>query len=278
MRRTVQTVVGILFAAVVLGCGFAVLYFGTSTGMTFGGAGTPLAAQTKTNAMYAQVGWLRNTAPWPVTITSITTNAAHSTGPAVVYLERKHMGSLASSGKAPEWTLLATKAPYQLDGHGLRYLGFQLTPANGKVASLSSVTVNYSGPLGLKFHKTFTGTDVATASSRLPSGTLATDPTTDSTSLDTYISLIRDALSAGDPDQVAVVMGGVATPKDGEALLAAQKGYKTKDGVTAQVVKDDPYTKKINFYKGDPVKGALPVITVTWAGYRWSVVLPVETK
>ncbi len=241
--------------------------------MTFGGSGTELAAANKTDPMYAQVGWLRNTAPWPITITSITTNAAHSKGPAVVYLERKHTGSKATSGKSPEWMLLASRPPYQLDGHGLRYLAFVITPAEGKVASLSSVTVNYSGPLGLKFHKTFTGTDVATASSTLPAGTLATDPTADSTSLDSYIQLLRTAIFNGDANQLAVVMGGIATPKDAEALLAAQKGYKTKDGVTAMSVLDDPYTKKIDFYKGNPVKGALPTITVTWAGYRWSVVL-----
>jgi hypothetical protein len=276
MRRTVRTVVGILFAAVILGCAFAVLYLGTSTGMTFGGAGTELAAATKSDPMYAQVGWLRNTAPWPVTITSITTNAAHTKGETVVYLERKHSGSRAISGKSPEWILLASKPPYQLDGHGLRYLGFIMTPAEGKVASLNSITVNYSGPLGLKFHKTFTGTNVATASSTLPSGTLATDPSIDSTSLDSYISLLRTAIFSQDPEQLAVVMGGVATPADAQAFLKTQKGYKTKDAVAAVGILGDPYTKKVDFYKGDPVKGALPTITVVWAGYRWSVVLPAK--
>jgi hypothetical protein len=277
MRRTVRTVVGILFVGVILACGFAILYFGTSTGMVFGGAGTELTVQSKANPMYAQVGWIRNTAPWPITITSITTDSAHSTAPAEVYLERKHLGSKAYSGKAPEWTLLATTAPYQLDGHGLRYLGFALTPAEGKVASLSSVTVNFSGPLGLRFHKTFTGTVVATASSTLPSGTLATDPTIDSTSLDTYIALLRTALFNGDPGQLAVVMGGTATPADATAFLKSQNHYKTKFGVTAVAVTGDLYSDTLDFYKGDPVKDARPAFKVTWAGFRWSVVLPAKS-
>jgi hypothetical protein len=274
MRRTVRTIVTILFVGIVVACAFAILYLGTSTGMTFGGEGTQLAAANKSYPVYAQVGWLRNTAPWPITITSVTTNAAHSTGPATVYLERTTSGSKASSGKPPQWVAVASKPPYQLDGHGLRYLGFVMTPAAGKVASFNSITVNYTGPLGFKFHKTFTGTIVAAASSTLPDGTLATDPTVDSTSLDTYIQLLRSALFDRDVDQLAIVMGGGATTTDAQAFLKQQKGYKTRDAVTSTGVEGDPDTKKLAFYHGDPVKDAHPTITVTWAGYRWSVVLP----
>src|SRR5471032_3315025 len=128
MRRAVRTVTGILFVVIVVGCAFAVLYLGTSTGLTFGGAGSELTQATKSDAVYAQVGWLRNTAPWPITIESITTNATAETVAPTVYLEREPSGQHVSSGALPNWALNASHAPYQLNGGALRYLGFSLRP------------------------------------------------------------------------------------------------------------------------------------------------------
>jgi hypothetical protein len=272
MRRTVRTVTTILFVAVVAGCAFAVLYLGTATGLTFGGEGSQLAQAVNSNAVYAQVGWIRNTAPWPVTVQSIITNATGSSGEPTVFLEREQSGAHVSSGSQPNWALNASRAPYQLDGGALRFLGFALRPKSTSVAYLTSITVHFTGPLGLQFTSTFTGTTVAAAASNLPSGVLAQDPTVDGTSLDAYIAALRDVLLQPSPSDVAAVMGNGATTADGAALLKLEAGFVTTDSVTATPEPGNRRRQKLVFYLNDPVKGALPPISVEWSGFRWTVV------
>jgi len=272
MRKSVRTITGFVFLAIVLGCGFAVLYLGTSTGLTFGGAGSELEQAKATKPVYAQVGWLRNTAPWPITITSITTNATQSSGPPTVYLERQQSGSHASTGSIPTWAVTSEKTPYQLDGGGLRYLGFSLTPADGQVGYMTSITVHYSGPLGIHFTSTFSGTTVAAAASTLPAGVLTHDPAADSTALDPYIAALRTVLLSASGKSVAAVMGNGATEADGAALLTREQGYATSYGVSATVDPSDRRQQKIVFFNGSPTTGALPPISVQWSGFRWTVV------
>jgi hypothetical protein len=271
MRRTVRTITGILFAVIVLGCLFAVLYLGTSTGLTFGGSGSELQRQSTTDAVYAQVGWLRNTAPWPITIKSITTNDSGTASPSTVFLERSQSGAHVSSGEQPNWALNASHAPYQLDGSALRYLGFAVRPGKESVGYFTSVTVHFTGPLGIPFTSTFHGTTVVAEASTLPSGVIARNPNSDSTSLDSYIAALRTALLTPSPAGAAAVMGGGATSADGAALLKKEAGFVTSDSVVATPDGTDRRSQKIVFYLGDPVKGALPPINVTWSGYRWSV-------
>jgi hypothetical protein len=274
MRRTVRTVTGILFAAIILGCAFAVLYLGTSTGLTFGGAGSELKQATKSDPVYAQVGWLRNTAPWPITIQSITTNESGMSSPTSVLLEREQTGSKVSSGGQPTWALNASHAPYELVGGSLRYLGFAAHPGKGEVGYFTSITIHFTGPLGIPFTSTFKGTTVVAQSSSLPAGLAARDPQTNSTSLDSYIAALRGALLTLDPAQVAATMGGGATAADGTALLKAEAGYATSDGVLATPEPSNRRAQKIVFYTTDPVKGGLPPISVTWSGFRWMVDRP----
>lgn len=272
MRRTVRMVTAILFVAIIAGCAFAVLYLGTSTGLTFGGAGAKLMQATKSDPVYAQVGWLRNTSPWPVTIQSITTNQSGASKEPVVYLERQQSGSHVSTGGRPNWALNASHAPYQLNGGSLRYLGFELRPSKNAVSYLTSITVHFTGPLGLPFTSVFKGTTVVAASSTLPGGLIANDPKVDSTSLDSYIAALRDVLLSSSPANAAAVMGGGATAADGAALLKLETGFITSDSVSAIPEPGDRRHQKLTFYQGDPVKGALPPISVEWSGYRWTVV------
>jgi hypothetical protein len=272
MRRTVRTVTVILFVAIVGGCGFAVLYLGTSTGLTFGGSGSQLFAASKSNPVYAQVGWLRNTAPWPVTIQSITTNAIAASGTPTVYLEREQSGTHVSTGTQPNWALNASHPPYDLDGGALRYLGFALRPGKKAVAYMTSITVHFTGPFGIPFTSTFKGTTVVAAASTLPAGIFGRDPTSDSTSLDAYVAALRNVLLSPSPTDAAAVMGGGATAADGAALLKLEEGYATSDSVQATPDPDDRRHQKVVFYVDDPVKGGLPPISVQWSGYRWTVV------
>lgn len=272
MRRTVRTVTAILFVAIVVGCAFAVLYLGTSTGLTFGGSGSRLLQTTKGDPVYAQVGWLRNTAPWPITIQSITTNVTAASTEPTVYLEREQSGSKVSSGSRPNWALNASHTPYQLNGSALRYLGFELRPTDKAVAYLTSITVHFTGPLGLPFTSTFKGTTVVASSSSLPGGVIAVDPTTNSASLDAYIGALRNVLLSPSPGDAAAVMGNGATAADGAQLLKLEAGYLTSDGVIATPEPGNRRVQKLVFYLNDPVKGALPPITVSWSGFRWTVV------
>lgn len=272
MRKTVRNITLLLFLGIVVGCAFAVLYLGTSTGMTFGGSGTRLDQQSGKHPLYGEVGWLRNTAPWPITITSITTNAINVTKTPAVYISTAQTSPVAQSSKAPAWARNASSVPYTLDGGSLRYLGFAITPQSGTVADMTSITVTYTGPLGLKFHATFSGTRVATASSVLPGGLLGTDPRSDPTSLDAYIVELRSALTQPDPKTVSLVMGNGATQAQAQALITAQKKYKAADNVLATVIGQDRRTQSLVFYSGtDPAKGGLPPIDVVWANYRWGI-------
>jgi hypothetical protein len=272
MRKTVRNITLVLFLFVVLGCGFAVLYLGTSTGLTFGGSGTRVASQVGSYPLYGQVGWLRNTSPWPVTITSITTNSINAADAPTVYFETEQSSPTKQSSKQPTWAFNASKTPYQLDGGALRYLGFALTPQDGTVAAMTSITVTYSGPLGLTFQHTFGGTRLAAGSTSLPAGVLAYDPKVNSTSLDAYIAAIRAALAQPDPKTIAQIMGNGATQAQAQAFITSQKSYAAADAVTAFVVTKDFREQRLTFYRGDPVKGALPPIEVLWAHYRWTIV------
>ena len=272
MRRTVRTVTAVLFVAIVAGCAFAVLYLGTSTGLTFGGAGSEMSQATKSDAVYAQVGWLRNTAPWPITIQSITTNETQVSGRPTVFLEREQSGAHVSSGSLPNWALNASRAPYQLNGGALRYLGFALRPNKDAVSYLTSITVHFTGPLGLKFTSTFTGTTVVAASSSLPSGVMAQDPKVETSALDSYIGALRNVLLEPSPSDAAAVMGGGATIADGAAFLKLEMGFVTSDSVTATPEPGNRRQQKLVFYLGDPVKNALPPISVEWSGFRWTVI------
>lgn len=274
MGRTVRTIVTIIFVAIVVGIGLAVLYLGSSTGLIYGGQATVTGSATAKTPFYAQVGWLKNTAPWPLTIKSITTNAAHSTDAATVWVERKQVGPVAvSTGKVPIWANDSAKLPFDLNGDSVRYLGFALNPEKGKIASFSSITVTFSGPLGLTFHKTFTGSSVAAASSELPDDVLASDPHQDNLSLNPYIALLRSALHSKSVAKMAVVMGGDATNTDAAAFLKKMSKYKSTDLTLATVVTaGDPTRQRLLFYAGDPAKNGLPPIILQWAGFRWSVV------
>ncbi len=272
MGRTIRTVATLLLIGIIVGIGFSVLYFGTSTGLISGGQATASGGATKKLPYYAQVGWVRNTAPWPITIKSITTNAAHTGAPTVVYIETNHDSKSYASGTVPDWTKVASRTPYQLAGGSLRYLGFALSPATGHVASFSSFTVNFTGPLGLSFSKTFTGTQVAARAAGLPTAILRPDPNVDNTSLDGYVVLLRAALAEKDPAALAVVMGADATTDQAKAFLTKEKGFTEKYLQSAAIVtKGDFDTETLTFYKSDITKDALPTFTVTWAGFRWSV-------
>ncbi len=272
MTRTVRTVVTILFVGIVVACGLAVLYFGTSTGIITGGAATVTGGATRSLPFYAQVGWIRNTAPWPVTIEEITPNTAHTSAPTVTYIERKIDDATYKSGVAPTWTKISPKPPVQLVGGSLHYLGFAVSPAAGHIASFTSFTVKFSGPLGFTFTKTFTGTIVAARAAGLPPTILAPDPGTNSASLDPYITLLRTAIEKKNLASLATVMGGDATTADAKAFLAAHRGFTPKymQAVTISPAPVGVYTQTIVFYRTNPKKGQAPV-KVTWAGFRWSV-------
>jgi hypothetical protein len=274
MRKTVRNVSLVLFLFIVLGCGFAVLYLGTSTGLTFGGAGSRVLAQDASHPLYGQVGWLRNTAPWPITITQITTNVENASGTPGIYLEADQTLPTKVSSKEPVWVKNASTLPFQLDGGALRFLGFSVTPQADEVAAMTTITVTYSGPLGITFHSTFGGTDVAVGSSTLPDGILGANPTNTADSLNAYIAAIRAALSQPDTKTVAQLMGNGATTDTAQAFITSQKAYVTADAVSAVYVTKDGHEQRIAFYKGDPVKGALPPIEVKWVNYRWTIVAP----
>lgn len=274
MRRTTRTITTVVFLAIVVGCAFAVLYLGTSTGLNFGGSGSQLIQASKSQPVYAQVGWIRNTAPWPVTIDSITTNESGTTKPVTVLLERKQSGSKVSSGAEPAWAKIAAHPPYQLVGGSLRYLGFEVHPAKKSVGYFTSITVHFTGPLGLRFTSRFSGTTVVAESSDLPSGIIARDPKSDSSSLDSYIAALRNVLLDGSPALTASVMGNGATDADGAALMKRETGFVATESVSATPTSKDRRSQKIVFYVGDLAKGALPPISVTWSGYRWTVDRP----
>jgi hypothetical protein len=272
MRRAVRTATAIIFTVIVLGCGFAILYLGTSTGLTFGGSGTQILQSSKGAAVYAQVGWLRNTAPWPITIQSITTNVVNSSDPPTVYLERVQSGAHVSSGSLPNWALNAEHTPYQLDGSALRFTGFAVKPAANGISYLTSITVHFTGPLGLQFTSTFGGTDVAASSSTMPAGVLATDPVKDSSSLDGYITALRQVLLDNNAKEAAAVMGNAATEADGAAFLAKEKGFVTTESVIATPALKSARLQTVLFYNGDRTTGAMAPISVSWSGYQWTVV------
>jgi hypothetical protein len=277
MRTSARLITTFIVLAILAGCGVAVLYFGTSTGLGFGAGTTLTGAAVKKAPFYAQTGWIRNNSPWPVQITDIEVNETHTAKKTVISLTRQQdaaddgTSTDKASTDAPSWAASPVKLPYTLVGGSLRYFGFALSPAQDEVGSFTTITVTFSGPLGFTFHKTYDGSAVAASSATLPTSILATDPGSDASSLDAYIQLLRSGLIQRDNSDLATVMGNDATSAQAAKLKKSQVGYKTSNLVQATDVKaDDPYKQTLVFYASNPAKGHKP-ITVEWTGFRWAV-------
>jgi hypothetical protein len=271
VRHSARTITTIVFLVILLACGITILALGTSTGLIFGGAKTVTATTTTTTPMYAQVGWLRNTSPWPVTITSIRANAVNAAKAPTVYVEEGHDSSSVAVGKTPLWVKSADPLPYRLVGGDIRFLGFGILPQADQIAAFRSITVSFVGPLGFHFTKTFGGTDIAAASPTLPAGLIATNPANGVESLNGYIALLRSGLSSNDPATMEPIVGPKATAAQASAVLAREAGYTSDFKVVAKQIGEQPTHVQLTFYKTDPTKDALAPITVTWSNYRWSV-------
>jgi hypothetical protein len=204
-------------------------------------------------------------------VTGIEATANHAAKPVTVYLSAKQETTAAVT-KAPAWATPAAAAmPVDFAGGTLRYFGFAMTPAQGEVASFDSITVTFSGPLGITFHKTYSGDTFAVASDTLPAGTLALDPTVDSGSLDGYIELLRNALQQSNSAQLAVVMGSGVKPAQAQKFAKDMAKFQINDNVTATRDPANPYRRTLVFYATSPTKDGLPPIRIEWSGFRWSV-------
>jgi hypothetical protein len=278
MRVTARKITLIVFLAILVGCGLAILYLGTSTGLIFGGARTVTNTATESTPMFAQSGWLRNTSPWPITITKIRVNAVNAKTTPTVYLEGVQSRAKVTAGRTPTWVRAADPLPYRLIGGDLRYLGFGISPQADQVAAFRSITVSFVGPLGFTFSKTFGGTDVAAASSTLSDSVLAPNPAKDASSLDDYITLLRTAIVSTDASQLAAAVGGKPTAAQLAAFQKSQLGYVATDKISATRIDDLPSHVKLVFYKTDPTKDALAPMDVTWSNFRWTVDLPTTAQ
>ncbi len=287
MRKTTVLVTFIVFLMLVAGGVVTVLALGTSTGVAMGGGSTVTGVATANAPFTAQSGWIRNNSPWPVEIQSIAVGASATAQAPLVYLsetktapapvpavegdDKDEKEKDAQVVPPPAWAGTPLKFPYTLKGGDLRYFGFSVVPEEGKIGSLSSVTVTFSGPLGFTFTSSYDGVAIAASPENLPNELIATDPAVDPASLDSYLALLRSALKSGDGTQIHQVMGDSASREDGASLKKSQKGYSTKMKVEVTRVTEDGRTQTIQFYKTDLAKDALKPITVQWVDFRWGV-------
>ncbi|MCU1508411.1 MAG: hypothetical protein JWR53_600 [Glaciihabitans sp.] len=271
-RNYAGLVTFIIFLLVVVATAGAVVYFGTKTGMQLGGKAVVTGvADTAKSPFYAQTGWIRNNSPWPVTITGVSVNGKNFAGVPEVYLVDQQPAA-PSSGKKPSWATTPLTLPLTLPGSKLYYLGFGVTAADGQVASFTTVTLTFKGPLPLSFTTSESDVVVATQALDLPVGLVATDPAASPDSLDAYIVAVRNALHSHNPDIVQNTMGPGTTKQAASAFLKSQKGYKTAFNVQALAVNQDPTTQSLVFYDKKPANG-LGKFTAHWSDYRWSITL-----
>ena len=271
MNRIVGLITFVVFVLFVGGGIIAVVGLSTSTGVQIGGKDSSTGVATLEAPFQTQIGFIRNNSPWPVVIKSIDVDDSGASAAPQIFFAETNDEPLPPAGTPLTWTTTPLELPYTLEGGELRYLGFSMLPAPGKIAAFDTVTVKFSGPLDLTFDKSYSGFAVAAAAGDLTPSLLAADPSEDPTSLDTYVGFLRTALQSGDTAQVQLAMGDGATPEEAEALKVAQTGFAADMAIQSEVTSDDAREWTIQFYRTDVAVDGLPPLDVRWKDFRWGV-------
>lgn len=271
MNRLVGWITFVVFLLFVAGGVVTVLALATSTGLGMGGSLIKTGATAADVPFQTQTGWVRNNSPWPIQITGVDVNDSGTVSAPVVYLSKTNDDPLAAAGQPPAWALTPTEFPYTLEGGGLRYFGFGVVPASGKVASFDKITVKFRGPLDFSFDSSYSGVAVAVVAPDLAPELLAADPSEDPGSLDTYLGIVKAALATGDLGQLQISMGDGATPEEATALQASQAGFAADMAVLSKVLTEDSRSWSVQFYRTDAAVDGLPPLSLIWNDFRWSV-------
>jgi hypothetical protein len=270
MRRGAVATSLIVLVVVLLGVVLAIVTFGTKFGIEMGGQAVVTGNGAQAKPFYTQIGWVRNTAPWPVQITSVDVDSTDVGKPVEVFLATAVSPTAANDGSTPAWAVTPMPFPVTIPANSIRYFGFAVTPASGRVASFGTVTLHFKGPFPVPFSATAVGIQVAVSSPTLPSGLVSTDPSIDPRSVDGYLAVLRSVIKSADTVQIQNVLGSGTTEKQALAFEASQKGFKFSMPVKVTTSPTDPHSKTLQFYTKDPAKDGLTPIHLTWQDFRWS--------
>lgn len=266
----------IILGGFLVGLAILVIGMGTSTGVAMGGTSSVMAVAEEEKPAYAQGGWIKNNAPWPIQITSVDVDYVGASAAPALYLSENQSLTPPPEGEDPAWTAAPASLPYTVAPGSVWYFGFALSPDPLRVASFDSITVKGHGLLGFGFEQTHTGVAVAASSSALPFPMAAEDPARQAESFTRMLDLTVLVLDRDSVEQVQILMGADSTPDDAAALQLSQASYVPEMTYAVREESEDGRTQVIAFYLTDPEVDALPALRFDWANYRWTLSLADE--
>lgn len=274
MRNKTALVSLILLGGILLGLSIIVIALGTSTGVAVGGETSVVASAEAEKPVYAQGGWIKNDAPWPIQVTSVTLDQTGTSTAPTVYMSSERTVTPPEEGEDPAWTAVPATFPFTIAPGTVQYLGFALQPDPGSVAAFDTMTVKGQGLMGFGFEQRHFGVVVVASAADLPFSMAAEDPNVRKDSFTQFLDLTVQVLDREtNTEQLLLLMGPDATPEEAEALQLSQATYVPEMTYTATKLTDDGRTQAVVFYLTDPEADALPMLRFTWADYRWSVAL-----
>lgn len=270
-----RTVLGslIVLGAILVGIAIVVVALGTSTGIAVGGDERVIASAEGEQPVYAQGGWIKNNAPWPIQINSVSVDLVGASTAPTVYLSNEQSTTPPPEGEAPLWTAVPATFPYTIEPGMVKYFGFAVSPDPSRVASFDTMTITGQGLLGFGFEETHEGVVVAGSAGDLPFPMAADDPAETNDSFDTIFNLMLVVFDRDSVEQTQILMGRDSTVEEATALLLSQAAYVPEMPYQVTEETKDERVQTVTFYATDPEVDALPAIRFTWADYRWTLSL-----
>jgi hypothetical protein len=271
MGRAWRRVIGWLVVLILLtgGVGAAVYAF-SAKGFVLVGGSNATGPATEKAPLVAVASFVRNTAPWPMAITGV--HLSNSEGGSTYSLAIVHGKSSTTPPPAddPVWRVNLAAHPVSVAPNGgLVTVWISIAPKKNEAFGFSGLSVDYVGPVGLKFTQPSIDGSALGIPAGAPAGVYTLSPAADATANANYVAGLGAELAARNATQLARLMGAEATTEDAKALIATHKGMTEGMAFTAVPSDKSGRTATVTFDTGD-----YPPITITWSQFRWTVVRP----
>lgn len=237
----------------------------TATGMLLIGEVDEVGPGNSEAPLVVRAGFARNTAPWPLEITSITVDGAPLTARVAII-----DSDVAPAIDSPSWVSNLAQDPVTIDAGTALAIWVELVAAERSAIGFDSVTLGFAGPLGFAFGASNDDVGAIAYSPELPESVVSFNPRTDDTAVNRFVTLIRDALATNDTNSVVTLLRSDATAEDAVAFQARELGVAADTDFSITETSEDLLEYEVQFLVADGVAVPLTFL-VEWRDYRWEV-------
>jgi hypothetical protein len=237
----------------------------TATGMLMIGEVEEIGAGSAATPLMVKAGYVRNTSPWPLEITSVTVDGTPLGAP-VAIVDSDDPPAVDS----PSWSINVAEKPVAIDAGAALAIWVQLAAAEHDAIGFDSLTLGFTGPLGFGFAVQNDDVGAVAFSPELPESTVSFTPRADDSAVNRFVTLIRDALASNDTNGLVAILRPDATADDALAFQAKELGIAADTDFSIAATSADQLEYEVQFLVADGVE-VPPTFIVEWRDYRWSV-------